>query len=145
MLVFAHLLLEISIQLFFFPFLFSSYCCSVDRCVALLLLLLWVFHSSNNRWFSLNFEWQQVSSTLLDSFKFSYWSAMLWFGLHQLFFGFLVPPIQFSWLLRINPSHMILIGITINFIFHYVVFSSLTRPRYFWSFRFSLFNICNVL
>ena len=73
---FACLTLEISIQLFFFPFLFSDYFCSVDACLICIvsdhcnqsfsiILLLWEFFTpASADGLSLEIEWQQASLNL---------------------------------------------------------------------------------
>ena len=71
----ACLSLEISIQLFFSPFLFSSYCCSVDPCVmcvvsgCLIDLSLIFFIKSSCRCINLS----TLSSTLLSPLFLLFW------------------------------------------------------------------------
>ena len=65
-------------SLFYFPVLFSGYFCSVDACIVSIYYLyyyyysFWVFFTPELAdSFSLEFEWQQVSSSLRDSSLYS--------------------------------------------------------------------------
>ena len=127
------------------------FCCS-DNNHLILLFIYFLFPSSNSWRFSLKSKWQQMSSTLWDSSRYSCWSQnnlLLMFSSLSLFLGspglFSVLLLWLVWLSSLYPSTFVILwqgpGIyVVLFSFILTLLSAGTRKSTSWYVCFFLLN-----